>query len=231
MNILIIDEDAAAADSLAAALHRLGGHRVNVAPSGADGLKLATTCALEVLAIDENLSDVSSLDVLRTVRSLKTVSVSCFVLTAHGSITHAIAAIRAGAVDYLQKTSLDVVELARRIGGTPVARVPQDARIATVLASIASNPTTSVVDLASNVCLSESRLHHLFLDETGTSLGAHLREARLTRAALHLADSFRTIQDIAFDSGWLDPSAFSEAFRRRFGCTPRAYRIANKPQR
>ncbi|MFZ5637922.1 MAG: helix-turn-helix domain-containing protein [Pseudomonadota bacterium] len=61
----------------------------------------------------------------------------------------------------------------------------------------------------------------------GRSPGEYLRECRLERAATLLRDRRRTLTDIAMQSGFVDASHFSRAFRQAFGCTPTEYRRAH----
>ena len=81
-----------------------------------------------------------------------------------------------------------------------------------------------------------ARLHHvtprqvqrLFARE-GTCFSDYVRDARLERARAALADPtqcHRRVLAIALDCGFDDFSAFSRAFRRRFGMTPSEVRGA-----
>ncbi|QBF33032.1 helix-turn-helix domain-containing protein [Thalassococcus sp. S3] len=74
--------------------------------------------------------------------------------------------------------------------------------------------------------LSVRRVHQLF-EPTGQSVSEFINEIRLDQAAAHLSDLSapqRLIADLAWSVGYSDPSYFNRRFRRRFGCTPRAYR-------
>jgi AraC-like DNA-binding protein len=61
----------------------------------------------------------------------------------------------------------------------------------------------------------------------GESFSVNLLRARLARCAEELAKPAaltRTITEIAFDAGFNDATHFGQAFKRRFGMTPTAYR-------
>ncbi len=58
----------------------------------------------------------------------------------------------------------------------------------------------------------------------GLSIGAYLREYRLQLAAELLKETTCNIGDIAFQIGYESPSKFTEAFRKKFSCTPSEYR-------
>jgi transcriptional regulator GlxA family with amidase domain len=80
-------------------------------------------------------------------------------------------------------------------------------------------------ELASLVGLTVSRLSRLFRKETGHALAAHLRSARLDRAAQLLLLSTLSIKEIAYAAGFRSQSHFVQAFKRAFGTTPRQYRL------
>lgn len=58
----------------------------------------------------------------------------------------------------------------------------------------------------------------------GLSIGAYLREYRLQLSAELLKETPCNIGDIAFQIGYESPSKFTEAFRKKFRCTPSEYR-------
>lgn len=68
---------------------------------------------------------------------------------------------------------------------------------------------------------SRSQLYRLFARH-GTTVMDHIREARLRRSRDMLADPAcrLPIAEVASLCGMDDPSAFSRAFRQRFGCSP-----------
>jgi AraC-like DNA-binding protein len=80
--------------------------------------------------------------------------------------------------------------------------------------------------LAESIGVSRRYLDRLFAS-SGTSTTRLIWERRLEDAASDLrspSSSQRTILDIALGAGFSDSAHFSRAFRRRFGCTPRAWR-------
>jgi AraC-like DNA-binding protein len=64
------------------------------------------------------------------------------------------------------------------------------------------------------------------LEAEGTSFGDVLREAQTAVARDLLRDPRRTVQDVAYEMGFSDATAFHRAFRRWTGTTPRAYRAS-----
>ena len=82
-------------------------------------------------------------------------------------------------------------------------------------------------DLANAAAMSRYHFLRCFKTQVGSTPHAYLQQVRLQNAAALLRSSSRTITDIALDCGFTSPSRFSDAFRRRYGCTPSAYRRAN----
>ncbi len=78
--------------------------------------------------------------------------------------------------------------------------------------------------LARTVGLSPSRLAHLFTAALGRPPARCLEKQRPRRAALLLANTARTVTEIAADVGFENAFYFSARFKHRAGCSPRAFR-------
>ncbi|WP_191059463.1 AraC family transcriptional regulator [Geminicoccus harenae] len=78
--------------------------------------------------------------------------------------------------------------------------------------------------LARRLGLSTTRLHHLFAQETGMPPGAYLRRIRLDAAAIRLCWTRDTAGQICVRLGYASQASFTQAFIRRFGCTPLQFR-------
>jgi AraC-like DNA-binding protein len=85
----------------------------------------------------------------------------------------------------------------------------------------------SLDDLANAAAMSRYHFLRCFKTHLRSTPYVYLQQVRLQRAAALLRASSRTITDIAIDCGFTSPSRFSNAFRRRYGCTPSAYRHAH----
>ncbi len=79
-------------------------------------------------------------------------------------------------------------------------------------------------DAARAAGLSTARLHALFAQWLGMGPGRYLTEIRLGHARDRLSAGSDPIAAIALDAGFSEQSAFSRAFRRRYGESPAAYR-------
>jgi len=89
-----------------------------------------------------------------------------------------------------------------------------------------SNPQLSVDLIANKLNLSKSYIHFLFKEEE-TTVSRYIWDMRLEKCRNALADIRqidRNITDIAFFWGFNSVTHFSNAFKARFGLSPRAYR-------
>jgi len=101
MHVLIVDDDETLRDLLARELSR-SGHRVRQAADAAQALARFKEEEPDVLLLDLMLPDRPGIEVLRQLRAERP-AVEVVVLTAHGSIDTALAAMKLGAFDYLRK--------------------------------------------------------------------------------------------------------------------------------
>ncbi|MEE4347055.1 MAG: helix-turn-helix domain-containing protein, partial [Paracoccaceae bacterium] len=66
----------------------------------------------------------------------------------------------------------------------------------------------------------------LFRDGLGQGPGAAYLELRLQTARRMVIDTRHSLREVALRCGFVDPTGFSRAFRRRFGAPPRQVRGA-----
>ena len=123
--LLIVDDDAPLCQRLARAMERRG-FVVSTAESVSAGTTAATAQAPAFAVVDLRLGDGSGLDVVSAVRTARP-GARIVMLTGYGNIATAVAAVKAGALDYLPKPAdADAVEraLLAQEGETP--RPPED---------------------------------------------------------------------------------------------------------
>lgn len=172
MRVLIVDDDDALRGLLARELAR-SGYRIGQAVDGARCLASVEEDEPDVVLLDLMLPDGSGIDVLRRLRA-EHPAVEVVVLTAHGTIDTALAAMKLGAYDYLRKPchlqelelTLDRAHERRRLG-------EQNARLKEALSGergpdlIGSGPAfEELCRIVAKVAASDSTV--LVRGETGT---------------------------------------------------------------
>ena len=86
----------------------------------------------------------------------------------------------------------------------------------------------STETLAGVATLSVHAFHRRFRTAFGETPACYVRRLRLERAAWRLQLHGDSILSIALDCGFGDHETFSRAFRRRYGLSPRAWRLAGR---
>ena len=111
MRILVIEDDNETAAYIVRGLSEHG-HAVERAPTGRDGLFLATDSNYEVIVVDRMLPGMDGLTLLKTLRAAD-VRTPVLVLTALGEVDQRVEGLEAGADDYLVKPFVFTELLAR----------------------------------------------------------------------------------------------------------------------
>jgi DNA-binding NtrC family response regulator len=99
--ILIVDDELIMRESLAGWLER-DGHDIQTAVSGEEALEKLKGARFDILLVDIKMEGISGLDVLKQVKD-NDPEVAVVMITAYGSISTAIEAMKNGAYDYLLK--------------------------------------------------------------------------------------------------------------------------------
>jgi DNA-binding NtrC family response regulator len=99
--VLIIDDERLLCKQLEKALSQEG-HEVVTAYTGKDGIEIAKRENPDVVLLDLRLPDVDGLEVLGNLTGLEPVP-NTIMMTAHGNIEVAVAAIKMGAYDFIEK--------------------------------------------------------------------------------------------------------------------------------
>ena len=81
----------------------------------------------------------------------------------------------------------------------------------------------TVQELAERACMSRSAFALRFKEKVGTSVMEYLTQWRMLLAGDRLMNSHDSVSAIALSLGYESESAFSFAFKREMGCSPRQY--------
>ena len=123
--LLIVDDDQPLCQRLAMAMGRRG-FIVTTADSVKGGITAAKSNAPAFAVVDLRLTDGSGLDVVSALRDARP-NARVVMLTGYGNIATAVAAVKAGAVDYLPKPAdADAVERALLVTEAALPPPPED---------------------------------------------------------------------------------------------------------
>ena len=121
--ILVIEDDDGTADEIARELSR-GGHLVQRAATGSEGLVAAADGSFDALVVDRLLPGMEGLDLIEALRA-RFVRTPALVLSALGSLDERVRGLAAGGDDYLPKP-FALIELVARLDA--LLRRPVDTR-------------------------------------------------------------------------------------------------------
>jgi AraC family transcriptional regulator of arabinose operon len=145
-----------------------------------------------------------------------------------GAMNRAVAALRApyaDAAEFALNAMEEALLWAQRAGDRhPQARF--DPRVRRAMDYLAARPTEPFrLDVLAKHCgLSESRLSHLFSEQTGETPQVYSEELRLRLAQQLLVHSGLRVNEVAAETGFADPFYFAKRFRKFAKCTPSEYR-------
>lgn len=100
-------------------------------------------------------------------------------------------------------------------------------RASTILNREYANPPT-LPQLARHLGISETQLKSGFKSLHGVTIGQYIITRRIEAARLLLNENKHSISEIGDIVGYQDHSAFSRAFRRLNGCSPKAWRRSHR---
>ena len=133
-----------------------------------------------------------------------------------------------------------VVDLVESLCATALGEVPEPhahsraellVRIRAYIETHLGNPELTPARIADAHYVSKRYLHKLFEAE-GKSVSRSIRERRLERCRIDLADPRlcdETVTNIGMRWGLMDAAHFSRLFRSTYGCTPSEYRRLHLP--
>jgi len=145
--VLLVEDDLVLREALTETL-RLAGHEVLTAEDGTAALQILETSAVSAVVTDYQMQPMNGYDLLRNVREHH-LQLPVLLMTAHGTIEHAVQSMMEGATDYLVKpfSAQLLIEKLHKV-------IPDTSSSADL---IAEDPATlSVLDLAKKVAVSET---------------------------------------------------------------------------
>jgi DNA-binding response OmpR family regulator len=253
--ILIVDDSAFEQRVLVDLLSELP-YRVSVAFNGLQGYQLALADQPDLILLDVRMPNMDGYTACRLLKANPvTEHIPIIFLSGADADEERIMGLSIGGVDFVSKP-FSSGELAARIqvhlnrarrasqaqsqaqahspaqpavAGTPDAEpdaVIVNAAKRLIADNLASLP--GLAEIARNVGTYREKLSQVFREQTGMTVFAYIREARIRRGEELLRETDIDVQDIALLIGFNNAGNFATAFRERMGITPSAFRQANQ---
>ena len=159
--ILVVEDDQPLQDALVTTLEAAG-YKVFAASDGGEALKVVADSAVDLVVSDVQMQPVDGRELLRRLQQ-RHPTLPVLLMTAYGTIEHAVAAMREGAVDYLVKP-FEADELERRVARylRPAEQAPRHTAL-----PVAEDPRSrALLELAARVAASDVTV--LLTGESGT---------------------------------------------------------------
>ncbi len=244
--VIVVDDDPGTREGFEQILHVAGIHAMT-AENGTNGLRLARNSHPILMLVDLRLPDMSGVDLLRELRE-DGIDVPVVIMTAFGSTTSAVQAMKRGASDYIEKPiGVDdlltiVTRNATRSQPTalnPVRRLAWTARaFAESVPNVRLQKAAEIVErrfyepgltldlVARDVGVTAEHLCRLWRRHTGEGFAGHVRRTRVAEARRLLRATTLSAKEIAFRVGFTSPSRLDRDFKRLCNVSPSAYRRA-----
>ena len=252
--ILIVDDSAFEQRVLVDLLSELP-YKVSVAFNGLQGYQLALANLPDLILLDVRMPNMDGYTACRLLKANPvTQDIPVIFLSGADADEERIMGLSIGGVDYVSKpfspgelaARIQVhLNLARRVsdrgqqasndaeaaGGAASGadNDPDAVIVAAVKRLIADNLATlpGLAEIARSVGTYREKLSQIFREQTGMTVFAFIREARIRRGEELLRDTDMDVQDIALLIGFNNAGNFATAFRERTGITPSAFRTSN----
>ena len=221
------------------------GYQIINASNGEEGVKMAIEHTPDIIISDIMMPKKNGFELCETLKQdIKTNHIPIILLTAKASQQDKISGLSIGADAYLTKPFnkeelliriTQLIELRKTLQRKykldanfsietqkPSENV-NDAFINSVIQTINKNIENSNFNafyLARALHLSESQLYRKLKALTNTSTAVYIRKIRLLKAKQLLHSTPLTVSEIAYATGFNDPSWFSKAFKEEFDTTP-----------
>lgn len=184
LHALVIEDDLDAAGFVQIALEQFAGMRVDVVHDAHDALAALRGDAIDVIISDIELPGPSGLEILPRIRELQP-GVPVIILTAHGSLTNAVDALRKAADEFLVKP-VRPVRLAERARELAIAGRQRRAADVQVVLAVGAHPDDVEIGIGGTLAAHaavDDRL--VILTLSGGSVGgeAAIRQAESQAAA------------------------------------------------
>lgn len=246
--ILIVEDNIEVAQFVASFLRK---YNIHFATNGQEGIEKALELIPDLIISDVMMPQKNGFELCEQLKEdQRTSHIPIILLTARATSTDRLSGLKKGADAYLTKpfsddelqlwvnnllsTRRQLHERYEQLETPPKSTKTvgfdltiEDAFVNKVIALIkenSTNPDYSVALLAEEVHLSSSQLHRKVAAVTGKSPIQLLRLERLSQAKILLSNKDLSISEVAYQTGFNDPSYFTRVFTKEFKIKPTAFR-------
>jgi len=211
---------------------------------GQQGIAIAFEQIPDLIITDVMMPGMDGFEVCEALKNdQRTSHIPVIMLTAKASVQDKIEGLKTGADAYLYKP-FNIEELTVQIENLLIIRRKLQEKFSTVQDTTSfdsqfpfrekqfitrlneliekelSNPDLSVDTICEQLYMSRTQLHRKVKALTDRSITAYVRKYRLTIAGKLIKTTDKTISEIAFETGFNDPSYFHRSFQQEFGMRP-----------
>jgi len=229
--VLVVEDDDPTREVLEALLG-VEGYAVDVAATGADGLRVTHTKSIDIVLCDLRLPDIDGLTVLRHLLA-DGIELPFVLMTAFSSSSIAFEAGRMGVAAYLEKpvSEEELLRILRmhtpgngRAATTAIEQRGHTQRALQLIDDRYADPDFDIHTVADVCGITREHLARLIHESIGRSFTDLLRTKRMQEASRLLAGTSLRIKEIYQQVGLTRASDFNHAFKRAWGVTPKTYR-------
>lgn len=235
--ILVIDDNADIRKFLRSALHDK--FRLIEAADGLGGIHKAVKFVPDLIICDVMMPGIDGFECCRRLKSeVCTSHIPVLLLTACALDEQKVQGYDSGAESYLSKPfnvdvlkarCVNLIEKRKMIKGedtSGLSSVDDDfyTKLMNLISSHISNPEINVDELAASLSLSRSQFYRKVKSISGLSPVELIRLTRLKKAKSMIANTDKSISEIAYAMGFSSPAYFTKCYKEAFGQTPSEYR-------
>jgi two-component system response regulator YesN len=249
MKLLILDDDVQIREGVEKSIdwECAGIDEVKSAGDGVSGLKMALSFKPDIILSDVRMPGINGLDLLREIKEMLPRS-KVILISGYDDFEYLQKAVKYKADAYELKpvkvqnlinlvTEMkekifdereNIAPLSSRSSSETPRYTPKIMKAVEYINAHFDKPITTA-SLSKYAGLTPNYFSAVFKRETGVSFSAYLNNVRLKSAAYLLEHTSLLVYEIAGQCGFHDYIYFSQAFKKAYRCSPRAYR-ENKKQ-
>ena len=207
--------------------------------NSASDFVLSNQNKIDLIITDIRLGNRSGLDFIREIKPILKPDTVYMVMSAYQDFQYAKQAIKLGVFSYIEKPIVDtdllstLLELKEKLFSDDSDKTQEDLNESpknTVLKILDyssknySDPCFSLSTVSEHFHLSHKYLSSIFKKHTGENFTTYIRNLKIEKSKELLANTSKSLKDIAVSCGFTDYYYFSKVFKQTIGISPTDYR-------